>query len=218
MCSLRLVEDSAGSSEEFEKRLSFWLEAGIWGQGELLPEDQELAELFDFPDLVGIRRVLNGLSERGALVSCSFSGQLLIGLAAAQTSMVAASSADEIPAAHRAVLEARDALFVQGAGLAANRAAESEVRELRQVVDDAAAGRRRLPDGWLFARSVIVASGNATLLRVYDQLMAASGELPEANLSFGVDEAWYRFVCRELVAAISMGWPQAAARIAARIF
>lgn len=206
-------------SNDFGKKLEHWIDSGVWPEGGLLPTWDELALIFGASDLEHAHEVLDGLHRRGILTTRPADGRLVIGVkgGAQDSSTLAATQGSPGPDGDRweLVSETRRALLTQAARLAATRASAEELARLDALL--AADVEPSGASGEDFEREVIVSSGNALMLRIYDRLSLLEDMTRTAGDEPVVDVPRVQFARGELLRAIVAHQPTAAALLADRI-
>lgn len=206
---------------DFGTRLEHWIDSGVWPEGGLLPTREELALIFGRTELDHAHEVLDGLHRRGILAVRPEDGRMVVSVRGNHQDASTLEATDGRPGPDnerwRLVHEARKAILVQGARLAATRASAHSLATLGGMLPADGSDAAPTGTGDAFEREVIVASGNALMLRIYDRLvileMMTRTRVPEDRT--GPDRL--AFARRELLTAIAAHQPQAAALLADRI-
>ncbi|SEB48834.1 FadR/GntR family transcriptional regulator [Arthrobacter woluwensis] len=218
-------QQPSSDPRDFGRRLEHWIESGVWPEGGLLPTRDELTRIFGSAELEYTREVIDGLHRRGILIIRPEDGRLVIGVKGGALNSSTLETTEGNPGPDyerwRLVNEARKALLTQAARLAATRASDDIVMELRHLlehpeigesVETAATGGEDA-----FEREVVVAAGNDLMVRIYDRLMILEAT---TRVNEGIEAARTENLTRarrEVLTAIAARQPTAAALLADRI-
>lgn len=156
------------------------IRSGEWALGEKLPGETTLA-----PQLgVGrstIREAIRQLAGRGVLATRQGAGVFVIALDAPGDWTQKVGRADI-----RAVIEARGAIEVEAAALAAARRSPAELRALKRALEAREARRERIEEhvdtDAAFHRAIVAAAHNPILLEMFDSFTPRSREAMIAML------------------------------------